>query len=130
MNKFRVVVAAVVIAVFVAFGAFLVFNADTENSTEWERWVYVFGAAEAVAFAAIGWMFGREVNRQRAEKAEEGADKARADAQSERAKGATLAGLVRAGAASAGRQGLAEQRAPEGDDLAPALDYAAAKYDV
>lgn len=130
MHKFRVIVAAIVIAVFVVFGAFLVFNADTENSTEWERWVYVFGAAEAVAFAAIGWMFGREVNRQRAEKAEEGAEKARTDAQSEHAKGATLAGLVRAGAARAGHQGLTEQGAPGGDDLAAALDYATKKYGV
>jgi hypothetical protein len=37
----------------------------------WERYIYLYGAVEAIAFAAAGFLFGREVNRQRAEKAEE-----------------------------------------------------------
>jgi uncharacterized membrane protein YeiH len=74
MNTVRATFAALVIIAFAVFAIFLVTNADTQDQTEWERWVYVFGAVQAIAFAAIGWVFGREVNRERAEKAEQRAD--------------------------------------------------------
>ena len=48
---------------------------------EWTRAVYLFGAVEALAFAAAGYLWGREVNRQRAEKAEARADKSQGEAQ-------------------------------------------------
>jgi hypothetical protein len=40
----------------------------------------VYSGFEALVFAAVGWLFGREVNRERAEKAEAEADTAREEA--------------------------------------------------
>jgi cytochrome bd-type quinol oxidase subunit 1 len=33
------------------------------SSAEWQNLVYVFGSVEALVFTAIGWVFGREVQR-------------------------------------------------------------------
>lgn len=41
-----------------------------ETELQWGRLVYVFGGVEAIAFAATGYFFGKEVNRERADKAE------------------------------------------------------------
>jgi hypothetical protein len=38
--------------------------------TEWNRAAYLFAGIEAIAYAAAGFLFGREVHRQRAEQAE------------------------------------------------------------
>ncbi len=131
MDRFRAVVAIVVTLIFVGFGAFLVIEAGDAESTTWERWVFVFGAAEAIAFAALGWVFGREVNRQRAEKAEENAEKAQTKAQTEEAKGSALAGMVRGAAGGAGgRERLEAQGGAEGGGLGAALKYAADEYGV
>jgi hypothetical protein len=46
----------------------------------WLRVLYLFSGVEAIAFAAAGFLFGREVNRARAEQAE-----SRADAEADRA---------------------------------------------
>ncbi len=54
-------------------------GAETPES-QWGRSVYLFAGVEAIAFAAAGFLFGREVNRQRAEKAEARADKSQKDA--------------------------------------------------
>ena len=45
----------------------------------WQRLVWVFSGFEAIVFAAVGWFFGREVNRERAEHAETEADLAQQD---------------------------------------------------
>jgi hypothetical protein len=128
-DKVRLTFAVVITIVFVAFGAFLVTNADTTNQTEWQRWVYVFGAAEAIAFAALGWVFGREVNRQRAETAERDAESAKEQTQEEMTKGATLAGLVVGGAGGdAGRRRLEPLGTGGGGGLDEALAYARAHY--
>ena len=37
---------------------------------EWNRAAYLFAGVEAIAYAAAGFLFGREVHRQRAEQAE------------------------------------------------------------
>lgn len=50
---------------------------------QWSRLVYLFGSVEALAFAAAGFFFGREVNRARAEAAEN-----RAETETRRAAGA------------------------------------------
>ena len=131
MDRIRVVFAVVVILAFAAFAIFLVANANTRNQTEWERWVYVFGAVEAIAFAAIGWMFGREVNRERAENAEKRADDAEDNEKAERGKGATLAGMVVAGAGgSEGRQRLESQGGVTAAGLKEAVDFARQNYMV
>jgi hypothetical protein len=113
------------------FAIFLVTNADTQDQTEWERWVYVFGAVQAIAFAAIGWVFGREVNRERAEKAEQRADEAKQNETAENVKGAKLAGLVVAGAGGTeGRQRLETQGVATASGLKEAVDYARKQYGV
>jgi cytochrome bd-type quinol oxidase subunit 1 len=122
MDRFRAVAAVVIVAIFVALGYFLIKEADTASPTSWERWVYVFGAAEAIAFTAIGWIFGREVNRQRAEKA----DQAEADAKQEAKRGSILAGMVRT--AAGGKPGVETMGAGAGGDLSAAVAYAAKEY--
>jgi len=66
--------------VFFAFAViFLAFHFD-DTEVHWSRITYVYGGVEAIAFAAAGWFFGKEVNRQRADKAEERADRAQEEA--------------------------------------------------
>lgn len=50
------------------------------SDLEWTRAVFLLSGVEAVAFAGAGFLFGREVNRQRAESAEERGDAAEARA--------------------------------------------------
>jgi hypothetical protein len=50
------------------------------NEVQWGRNAYLYGGVEALAYAAAGFLFGREVNRQRAENAEQSANQARRDA--------------------------------------------------
>jgi hypothetical protein len=126
MDRFRAIAAAVVFALFVVFGYFLVKEADSADAVSWERWVYVFGAAEAIAFTAIGWIFGREVNRERAEKAEEKVGGAQSEAQQEAKKGSILAGMVRG--AAGGRPGIETMGATDNPNLAAAVQYAASNY--
>ncbi|HEV2915918.1 MAG TPA: hypothetical protein VGX92_21735 [Pyrinomonadaceae bacterium] len=54
----------------------------TITEVEWGRNAYLYGGVEALAYAAAGFLFGREVNRQRAERAEESADSARRESNS------------------------------------------------
>lgn len=131
MDTVRTFFAVVVGVAFAVFAIFLVTNADTENSSEWERWVYVFGAVEAIAFAAVGWMFGKEVNRERAEAAEETANEAQENEKKERAKGSTLAGMVAAGASAAGGgERLEQQGGTAAGGLSQAVEYARKEYGV
>jgi hypothetical protein len=55
-----------------AFGVLVVVLLGHVSDTEqqWTRLVYLFGAVEAIAFSAAGYFFGKEVHRERAEKAE------------------------------------------------------------
>lgn len=106
MNVVRVVVAVVLAIAFAVFAVFLVLNAGTQNVTEWERWIYVFGAAEALAFTAVGWLFGREVNRKRAEIAEIRANDAEQQKATAKQQGAALAGMIVAGASQGTRTRL------------------------
>lgn len=73
------------------------------NEIEWGRNVYLYSGLEALAYAAAGFLFGREVNRQRAEGAEHRAAQAQQDASAARraaashaANGQALAASVRA----------------------------------
>lgn len=95
------------IIVLVAFGYVLkamLSRADTEVTPEiWARYTYLFSSLEALAYAAAGFLFGREVNRQRAENAEANAEKsqeiafqAQGSAAVSEANGQALAESVRA----------------------------------
>ncbi|HTA33126.1 MAG TPA: hypothetical protein VK721_06850 [Solirubrobacteraceae bacterium] len=131
MNVMRAVVAVGLAIAFVAFAAFLVFNADTTNATEWQRWVYVFGTAEAVAFTAVGWLFGREVSRKRADTAESRANTAEQHKDTAIKQGTALAGLV-VGGAPAGTRARMESMGAGGqpDGLQAAVDYAKKTYNL
>lgn len=76
------VIVAIAALIFFAFQIYYMRSltgAETPES-QWGRSVYLFAGVEAIAFAAAGFLFGREVNRQRAEKAENRADKSQKDA--------------------------------------------------
>jgi hypothetical protein len=71
----------VAVALLIVFGVIVVYMliaADSEAQT-WERRVYIFSGVEAIVFTAVGWIFGREVHRQTAVKAEEDAKEAKAE---------------------------------------------------
>jgi len=70
--------AVAVLALF-SFGLLILYLLSrTSNATEleWQRDVYLLSGVEAVAFAAAGFLFGKEVHRQQAEQATARADKA------------------------------------------------------
>jgi hypothetical protein len=86
---------------FIALGLILVYlvilwllfrSADDQgaNETVWGRYMFLLGGLEAVVFTAVGWLFGREVNRKQAEQAEQATQEA-ADA---KAKGSQLRGAI------------------------------------
>lgn len=52
-------------------------NSDITPET-WARYTYLFSGLEAIAYAAAGFLFGREVNRQRADRAEQSAAQSQA----------------------------------------------------
>lgn len=101
---------AVAVASLIVFTITAVYLLRRVSSTDlaWSRRVYVFGALEAIAFAAVGWLFGKEVHRERAEAAEQRAADAegRADKASEDA-----ATHSQAAAANGQRADTAERRA-------------------
>jgi hypothetical protein len=75
------VVTVAVLAVFFVGIAYMAVQAGPGTADDqWERWVYLLTGVEAVTFAAVGWLFGKEVNRQRAENAEERAKDSEKDA--------------------------------------------------
>jgi chemotaxis protein histidine kinase CheA len=81
-------------AVLLGFGwiLFYMFGETKTAETEWTRAVNLFQGVEAVAFAAAGFIFGKDVHRARAENAEK-----RADAnEKEASKGKALAEVVKA----------------------------------
>jgi 4-amino-4-deoxy-L-arabinose transferase-like glycosyltransferase len=77
------IVAVVLLVAFAALIAAMMLVAKGDD-TVWQRRVYVFGAAQAIVFTAIGWLFGREVNRSTAESAKSDAAQAKQEAASAR----------------------------------------------
>jgi hypothetical protein len=63
------VVAVAALAGFALFLMYLLQRLSASDS-EWNRAIYLLGGVEAIAFAAAGYFFGKEVNRKRAENAE------------------------------------------------------------
>jgi hypothetical protein len=74
-----------VIAVFLLIGYVFFINymmglTGLKDDLVWTRNVYLLTGYEAIAFAAAGYIFGKEVHRKEAEKAEERADNAQEQA--------------------------------------------------
>lgn len=70
-----VVLAIVILACLAILIIFLLGQANAEDPI-WQRYIYLLSGVEAIAFAAAGYLFGREVNRGRAEEAQRRADNA------------------------------------------------------
>jgi len=70
---FGLVPYIIAIGIMIAYGVFIYFLIGKTDAKEldWSRLIYLFSGVEAIVFAAAGFLFGREVNRKRAENAEE-----------------------------------------------------------
>ncbi len=75
----------VAIMVLIAYGFFISFLIGKVGAKDpdWSRLIYLFSGVEAIVFTAAGFLFGREVNRRRAENAE--AEKEQVNKQKEEA---------------------------------------------
>ena len=87
--------AALALLLWVAFAIAMLISAKTTNEVFWTRLAFVFASVEAVAFGAAGAMWGVNVQKDRAEKAEKVAAANVEDA----AKGRALAATTIADAA-------------------------------
>ena len=101
-----VVPLVVAILVLWYFGTLIkrMFGLTSPNITEleWGRNTYLYAGIEALAYAAAGFLFGKEVHRQQAEKAEANADRSQQVANNaqmasatNKANGRTLANSIR-----------------------------------
>lgn len=89
-NGFGLIPYIIAIGVLIAYGFFIHFLTGEAKAEEpeWSRLIYLFSGVEAIVFAAAGFLFGKEVNRKRAENAEE--EKKQAENQKEEAKKQTV----------------------------------------
>lgn len=62
----------IAVALLVGYGFFVYYLIGRVDSGDpaWSRLIYLFSGVEALVFAAAGFLFGKEVNRRRAEQAE------------------------------------------------------------
>lgn len=113
-------VACLAITGFGVFVMFLLFRLGL-NDLQWTRATYLLNGVEAIAFAATGFLFGREVQRGRAESAEQRAKNAETIArqnQEDATKGRSLAAMIKATAGVELRSFSAvEERRTTGSDL-------------
>ncbi|MCB0077619.1 MAG: hypothetical protein KDD73_09340 [Anaerolineales bacterium] len=89
------------LGILVAYGLFinLLLNRIDSPEPAWSRYIMLFGSVEAIVFTAVGFLFGQEVNRERAEGAEEKAQNQQDRAtryQREAEKGVELAAAAKA----------------------------------
>lgn len=124
-------IAVLSLAGFSWFIYYLVGRTNSASELEWTRSVYLLSGVEAIVFAAAGFLFGREVHRVRAEKAEEKAGLAETiatEAQS-RAVAAETKGESLASAIFAKQAGM-ESKASEYEAFAPQAEAALTKADL
>ena len=70
--------AIAIVFAYVVFVLLAFVRADDKlPETDWSRSVYVLLGVEALAFTAVGWLFGREVHRGEAQEAQKHADEAK-----------------------------------------------------
>jgi hypothetical protein len=74
-DNLAAIIAIVVLIVYAVF-IFYLLTLATLPDTAWNRAIYLFGGTEAIAFAAAGFFFGNQVQRQQTTKAEKDAAKA------------------------------------------------------
>jgi hypothetical protein len=102
-----VVIAILILIAYAAAVLFLFIQSKTALNETWTRYTLLLGGIEAIAFSAVGYLFGKEVHRQQAENAEKRAADAQKQATSAsneaaavRSKGQSLANWIRAKTAS------------------------------
>jgi hypothetical protein len=117
-GRFNVPALIVALAILVSFG-WLMYHlfqvAPTQEEALWNRSMTLFGSLEALAFTAAGYIFGKEVHREQAQKAEARADAktteahaAGAAAAHALAKGESLKKAIEARHGSASRTDMSE----------------------
>lgn len=128
------IVAIIVLLGFTGLLYYLFTIASAADERLWTRSIFLYGAVEALAFAAAGYLFGKEVHRQQAENAEKRADKktqeaetSKAEAAATQAKGQALKKAVAAKVAPTGTR--ADMYGPLGRD-APDIAQQLAKSDL
>jgi|SRR5882672_6231638 len=97
-----VVIAILILIAYVIVVLFLFTQSKTAPNETWTRYTLLLGGVEAIAFSAVGYLFGKEVHRQQAENAEKRAADAQQQAISAsneaaavRSKGQSLANWIR-----------------------------------
>lgn len=65
------VIAILMVVGYIYFVYFLMEQSKNAENDHWERMILIFKSIEAIVFAASGFLFGQQINRKRAEKAEE-----------------------------------------------------------
>jgi hypothetical protein len=112
--KVRTALAVAAVVAYVAALVALAMAADDVKSTTWERYVYLLSGAEAIVFAAVGWIFGKEIHRGKAEQADQAIKDAKDSAAGEAHAKATLREFARTVAATTAAPGdeslVAEQQ--------------------
>ncbi len=118
------------VGILAGFALFMMFLLQwlSLGDSEWNRAIYLLGGVEAIAFAAAGYFFGKEINRKRAESAEASATNLAAaatskaeDAAGSEARGQALRAAIEARKGwLAGPLGTKEAKPPEAviDELA------------
>lgn len=74
-QKFKL--ALLIFIVYISFIAYLLYNTGLKDDLIWTRMLFLFTGIEAITFAALGYVFGKDINRKRAENAEKNADDAK-----------------------------------------------------
>lgn len=85
-SKFKL--AIVILIFYLAFIAYLIFNIGIKEN-HWGRFLFLFSGIEAIVFAAVGYVFGRDVSRRSeviAEKDAKNAKREKDEAQKEKEK--------------------------------------------
>ena len=101
-KKISVIFAFMIFIAYFVFIYFLIEKTDPAiEETQWSRYLFLFSGVEAILFSAVGFIFGKEVNRTRANKAEKKEEEAtkqkelaKEKANAEAAKGKKLAEKV------------------------------------
>ncbi len=137
-RQWQLLAAAVLVVVFLVIGVLMIVTADTSDAV-WKNRVTIFCAFQSLVCGAVGWLFGREINRVPAEVAradaqeakelaQENADEAaeaRVRAATEETRGRALASAVTATAASTNGSSSREPGSFERASTAPSAQMAA-----
>jgi hypothetical protein len=127
-DKVALVAAIIVTGIYVVFVA-LLWNVIDDQETVWGRRLLLFSGLEAIAFAGVGWLFGKEVNRGAADAAVEANGRATDEAAargSVQGRGEALAAAVRSASETGGLESAPASAGGSlralADELFPASD--------